>query len=66
MSASKGINVNLGFGGTLAIVFTVLKLTKVVAWPWLWVLSPIWIPLSVALCIVGFAFFIAIVVEACK
>lgn len=34
----------IGFLGLLAIVFIVLKLTKVIAWSWLWVLSPIWIP----------------------
>lgn len=34
----------IGFCGILAIVFIVLKLTKVIAWSWLWVLAPIWIP----------------------
>ncbi len=41
-NSSKG---GLGFCGVLAIVFIVLKLAGVVSWPWLWVLSPIWIPL---------------------
>ena len=27
----------------LTIVFVVLKLTEVIAWSWLWVLSPLWI-----------------------
>ena len=27
----------------LTIVFMVLKLTGVIAWSWLWVLSPLWI-----------------------
>lgn len=34
----------LGFLGTLAIVFIVLKLCKLINWSWLWVLSPLWIP----------------------
>ena len=34
----------LGFMGTLAIVFIVLKLCKLINWSWLWVLSPLWIP----------------------
>lgn len=33
----------IGFVGLLTIVFIVLKLTGVVAWSWLWVLSPLWI-----------------------
>lgn len=35
-----------GFCGLLAIVFVVLKLCNVIAWSWMWVLSPIWIPLA--------------------
>ena len=37
-------NGEIGFCGLLAIVFIVLKLTKVISWSWWWVLSPIWIP----------------------
>lgn len=33
----------IGFLGVLTIVFIVLKLTKVIDWSWVWVLSPIWI-----------------------
>lgn len=33
----------IGFSGLLTIAFIVLKLTKVIAWSWWWVLSPIWI-----------------------
>ena len=44
-SASGGI----GFCGVLAIVFIVLKLLHVINWPWIWVLSPIWISLAIAI-----------------
>lgn len=27
----------------LAVLFIVLKVTNLVNWPWLWVLSPVWI-----------------------
>ena len=30
------------FAGYLTIAFVVLKLTGVIAWSWLWVLSPLW------------------------
>ena len=39
----------LGVESVLAIVFIVLKLCKVIDWSWWWVLSPIWIPIVVAL-----------------
>ena len=42
---SKGI----GFLGLLAIAFIVLKLVGVISWSWLWVLSPLWIPIVIAL-----------------
>lgn len=36
-------NCNIGFTGLLSLLFIALKLTGVIGWPWLWVLSPIWI-----------------------
>lgn len=33
----------LGIVSILTIVFIVLKLSGVIKWPWIWVLSPIWI-----------------------
>ena len=38
---------SLGFGGALCIMFIGLKLAGVIDWPWVWVLSPIWICLVV-------------------
>ena len=32
-----------GFANMLTIVFVTLKLTEVISWSWLWVLSPLWI-----------------------
>lgn len=44
-SASGGI----GFCGLLAIVFITLKLLGVIAWSWLWVLAPLWIPTALVI-----------------
>lgn len=38
----------VGFLGLLTLLFIGLKLTGYVAWSWIWVLSPIWIPFSIA------------------
>lgn len=54
-AASRG---GIGFAGVLTIVFIVLKLCKVINWSWIWVLSPIWI--SVALAILLLVIFIII------
>ncbi len=38
----------IGFTGLLTILFIALKLTGVINWSWLWVLSPIWITTLIA------------------
>lgn len=43
----------IGFAGVLTIVFVVLKLTDVIAWSWVWVLSPLWISFCLGLLILG-------------
>lgn len=37
----------VGFLGLLTIAFIVLKLCKVIHWSWIWVFSPIWIPIVI-------------------
>ena len=38
--------VGLGFADALTLLFIALKLTGVINWSWLWVLSPLWISIS--------------------
>jgi len=45
-SSSSG---GIGFLGMLTILFIALKLTKVIAWSWWWVLAPLWIPAAIAI-----------------
>ena len=35
-------------GGMLLVAFIVLKLCDVIDWSWWWVLSPVWIPVGLA------------------
>ncbi len=52
----------LSFPGMLTILFIGLKLTNYITWSWFWVLSPMWIPLSLFLIIfLGFFGFIFII-----
>ena len=51
------MNKGIGFTGILTIVFIVLKLTRVITWGWIWVLSPIWVELFIILVV---AFFLEI------
>ena len=43
----------IGIPGLLGILFIALKLTGVINWSWLWVLSPFWIGLALGLLIVA-------------
>lgn len=62
---NKDTNISAGNGWffpTLTIVFIVLKLTGQIDWSWLWVLSPLWLPLSlIVLVLVVFAIFVLLV-----
>ena len=49
----------IGFCGLLTIVFIVLKLIGVIGWSWLWVLSPLWIPIAFSVLFIGIALFAA-------
>ena len=45
----------------LTIVFIILKLTGVIDWAWVWVLSPIWISIAVFFVIIVFCLIVALV-----
>jgi len=36
------------FCGALGLLFIALKLTGVIAWEWVWVLAPLWVPLTLS------------------
>ena len=60
MSEGKGKTGGIGFAGALGILFIGLKLGDVIAWSWMWVLSPLWLPLAFAIFLVGIAGVLAI------
>lgn len=39
----------IGFVGALTLLFIGLKLCNVIAWDWVWVLSPIWITVLIVI-----------------
>ena len=61
-SSSSGIS----FPGALTVLFVGLKLTNVITWSWWWVLSPIWISLSLAVVVLAIAIIVAIIAGAFK
>ena len=59
MEKKTETRVGLGFAEALTLLFIGLKLCKVIDWPWLWVLSPIWITL-------GFVLSVAVLISTLK
>ena len=46
----------------LAVVLTALKLSGVVSWPWVWVLSPLWLPFAVVTAVVLFWMLVVVLI----
>ena len=59
MSNSSSSSSGIGFTGLLTVLFVGLKLTNVITWSWLWVLSPLWISFLIAL-----AFIVILIIAA--
>ena len=55
-SSHSDANSGIGFCGALAVLFIGLKLTGYIAWSWVWVLAPLWLPLvGLVVCVVALA-----------
>ena len=66
MDNNLNINVNGGFLGFLTLIFITLKLCHIIDWSWVWVLAPLWIPLSVVLAIAIVVFVVGLIVLIIK
>jgi hypothetical protein len=60
MSSSSSSSSGIGFTGLLTVLFVGLKLTGYIAWPWIWVLSPIWISFLIFIAIAAIMLAIAL------
>ena len=49
MSNTTKVQGSFPFLSILCLIFITLKLTGYIAWSWLWILAPIWIPISIIL-----------------
>ena len=62
MSEKNQVVLKFGsFPTLLTIAFIVLKLCNVIAWSWLWVLAPLWIPIAIAILGLLFVFILYII-----
>lgn len=47
----------------LTVAFVVLKLCKVIAWSWWWVLSPLWAPWAIVFATMGLLGTLAVLIK---
>jgi hypothetical protein len=71
MSNSNQVQIGSGLSTSslLGVLFVGLKLTGYIQWPWVWVLSPFWIPLAIVLALLlaaGFAWALVKILENWK
>jgi hypothetical protein len=52
--------------GVLLVMFIVLKLTNLINWSWLWVLSPLWIPVGMVVVFTVLTALVVLIMEAFK
>ena len=56
VAKAEATSSGIGFCGLLTVAFIVLKLTGYIDWSWLWILSPLWIPIAIGIGIVLIVF----------
>ena len=66
MGNNLNINLNGDFLGFLTLIFITLKLCHIIDWSWVWVLAPLWIPLSIVLAIAIVVFVVGLIVLIVK
>lgn len=52
----------IGICSLLGVAFIILKLCGVIAWPWIWVLAPFWVPLALTLVFLAFISIVFLIV----
>lgn len=51
-NSNSGTTGGIGFLGLLTILFIAFKLAGIIDWSWLWVLSPLWLPLVLGILVI--------------
>jgi hypothetical protein len=59
-SSSSG---GIGVCGLMGVMFIGLRIAGVISWPWVWVLSPFWIPLALGVIFLLILFVIAAIAD---
>lgn len=54
---------SIGWLGWLGLIFISLKLMGYISWPWVWVLAPIWAPISVIILLLATAAILVAIID---
>ena len=65
-NVGSSVNVSFPFLSILTLIFITLKLLGKIDWDWVWVLSPLWIPLAIVFLILVVVVSIVGIISAFK
>ena len=55
MEDRKTVDIHVNFLECLTLLLIALRLTGAIAWSWLWVLAPLWLPFTILIIVAIFA-----------
>jgi hypothetical protein len=62
MNNDRSISQGAGVDAVLLAIFVTLKLTNQIDWAWLWVLTPLWVPIALG-ALIAALFLLALIIK---
>ena len=58
---TQAVSAGFPIASILTIIFVIAKLSRLIAWSWVWVFAPLWISAAIGLTLVGVVLLIAVI-----
>ena len=58
---STKTSTSIGLTTPIFLIFLVLKLTNLIDWSWMWIISPLWLPITVILAVLGLSVIVSFI-----
>ena len=58
---TQAVSAGFPIASILTIIFVIAKLSRLIAWSWIWVFAPLWISATIGLTLVGVELVLALI-----